>query len=586
MNRTVDAPDRGDAHTERQSHEAHRRLKARIRSPLVVLAGVAAPALLWLILAVVVALPIAFIVLQAIFPALADGHFTHPFAALPATLGVRQTWSLLGNTVRLGVTVACVATVVGTALGAVRGLFALPLARLWDVLFLVPFLIPPYLAALSWMLLLQPSGYLQQLTGLHPGDALFSFTGIVFVMTMTTFPVVYFAVSRAFAQIGGRLAEVAQVHGASPGKAFWRVTLPLALPAIAASALLAFTMSVEEFGAPAALGARAGVTVLVTAIEARFSDWPIDLPGASVLSMLLAALAIGAFALQQRTLSGRDVSVENGKPAALSVRTLGAWRWPVTVVFALFALSATVAPLGTILATALSRTLSGGLHASNLTSTHFSVLFSQGEDGLSAILTSAGLAAATALLTDLLGLACAWYAVRSTLRGRAAMDALSLLPHALPGVVVAVGLILAWNQRFWPITPYGTWFILLLSYSCLMLPYPVRYAGMALRQSGASLEAAARVHGASASRTAWRITLPLVAPSLVAASMIVFATASRELVTSLLLAPSGLQTVSIFVWRQFEQGSIGDGMAMGLVSILVSATLLGLASRLMSRRAP
>ncbi|WP_236693444.1 ABC transporter permease [Robbsia andropogonis] len=583
MSRIEHTQARGSAGDENDIHDAARgtpRAWQRIAARMV---G-AAPALLWLVLLVIVALPMAFIVLQAIFPSLADGRLTHPFGALPSTLGALQTWVLLGTTIRLGVTVAVAATVLGTVLGAVRGLFALPFARVWDVLFLVPFLIPPYLAALSWMLLLQPAGYLQQLTGLHPGDALFSFTGMVFVMTMTTFPVVYFAVSRAFAQIGGRLADVARVHGASPSRAFRHVTLPLALPAIAASALLAFTMSVEEFGAPAALGARAGVGVLVTAIESRFSDWPIDLPGASVLSLLLAGLAIGAFTLQQRTLSGRDVSVENGKPVSVAVRTLGAWRWPVTILFASCAACATAAPLGAILATAVSRTLSGGLQLSNLTLAHFAILFSQGEDGLSAILTSAGLAAATSVVTAVLGLACAWYAVRSTLRGRATLDALSLLPHALPGVVVAVGLILAWNQRFWPATPYGTWFILLLSYSCLMLPYPVRYAGTALRQSGASLEAAARVHGATAAHAAWRITLPLVAPSLAAASMIVFAIASRELVTSLLLAPSGLQTVSIFVWRQFEQGSIGDGMAMGLVSILVSAALLSLASRLTPSR--
>ena len=114
---------------------------------------------------------------------------------------------------------------------------------------------------------------------------------------------------------------------------------------------------------------------------------------------------------------------------------------------------------------------------------------------------------------------------------------------ALPGVVVGVGLILAWNQPFWPATPYGTWGILLLSYTRLLLPYPVRYVGAALAQIGPNLEAAARVHGASAARALRRIVLPLVLPALAASMLMVFAVASRELVTSLPLAPAGADGV-------------------------------------------
>ncbi len=96
----------------------------------------------------------------------------------------------------------------------------------------------------------------------------------------------------------------------------------------------------------------------------------------------------------------------------------------------------------------------------------------------------------------------------------------------------------------------------------MLLPYPVRYCSAALTQIGGSLTDAARVHGASAITTLRLVLFPLVLPSLVAAMMLVFAVASRELVSSLLLAPAGMQTVSIFVWRQFEQGSIGSGMAI------------------------
>ncbi|WP_312429289.1 ABC transporter permease subunit [Achromobacter sp.] len=525
-------------------------------------------------LAVLVALPMAFVALQAVFPHLAEGSLRDPLGAWPATLGSPGTLSLIGGTLKLGLGVAAVSAAIGIPLGALRGLFRVPLARLWDLLFLVPFLLPPYIAALSWTMALQPRGYLEQLTGFNLGPLLFSPAGVTLAMGLAIFPVVYFAVSRSMAATGARMADVARVFGASPWRAFLRVTLPLALPAIAASLLLAFTLAIEEYGVPAALGSQSGVAVLTTAIERRLADWPIDLPGASLLSLVLVALALTAYAVQRAALAGRGFETTTGKPAPLARGELGPWRVPVLLAFAVVALIAVAAPLASMLAAALTRNVSGGLSAGNLTLANFAALFDARGDAWEALSTSLSLASGTALLAGAVGLLAAWCVAGRHVRGAALIDALALLPAALPGVVVGVGLILAWNQPFWPATPYGTWGILLLSYTCLLLPYPVRYVGAALAQIGGNLEAAARVHGASAARALRRIVLPLVLPGLAASMLMVFAVASRELVTSLLLAPAGVQTVSIFVWRQFEQGSVGEGMAMAAVAVAVSLLLM------------
>ena len=254
-------------------------------------------------LGVLVALPVAFVVLQAVFPRLAEGSLGDPFGAWGAVLSQPGTLALVGGTLKLGLSVAAVSAAIGIPLGAAR-LFRLPLARLWDLLFLIPFLLPPYIAALSWTMALQPRGFLQQLAGWHLGPLLFSPAGVALVMGLAIFPVVYFAVSRSMAASGSRLAEAARVFGAGPWRAFFRVTLPLSLPAIGASLLLAFTLAIEEYGVPAALGAQSGVSVLTTAIERRLADWPIDLPGAALLSLVLVALALTAFAVQRALLPG------------------------------------------------------------------------------------------------------------------------------------------------------------------------------------------------------------------------------------------------------------------------------------------
>ncbi|MFS7250658.1 ABC transporter permease [Rahnella rivi] len=544
------------------------------------------PGVTGLALLLLVAIPVSFVVLQAVFPHLDTSSYHAPFSAFRRVFAEPQLSGLIGTTLQVGLGVALCSGLIGIPLGALRGLFRLPCAGLWDVLFLVPFLLPPYIAALSWMLALQTNGYVQQLLPwLHLNDLLFSLPGMIVVMTLNIFPVVYFAVSRSMAASGSRLADVARIHGAGPWQAFWRITLPMALPAMASSLLLAFTLSIEEYGVPGALGSRSGILMLTTGIEQRLADWPIDLPGAAVLSLVLVAMALCAYSVQRAVLAGKNVESMTGKPADLTQKSLAGRTIPVMILFSLVALIAVALPLLSMLATAFSGTLSGGLSLSNLTLRHFSALFAAHGDAIGALSTSLSLAAGTALIAGLTGFLASWLVVVRKIRGAAWIDGLSLLPAALPGIVVGVGLILAWNRSFWPVTPYNTWGILLLAYCCLLLPYPVRYVSAALKQIGGNLDAAARVHGATAAQTLRLILLPLVFPSLLAAMMMVFAVASRELVTSLLLSPAGVQTVSVFIWRQFEQGSVGDGMAMASVAVLLSLTLMLAAFRLQQRQA-
>ena len=537
------------------------------------------------VLLVLVALPLLFIVLQAIFPHFSAGSLSGALTGVPMLFADPQLLPMLGGTLWVACGVALMSVVIGLPLGVLRGLFNVPLPRLWDLLFLIPFLTPPYIAALSWMLVLQSNGYLQQLTGWDLNDLLFSRGGIVLVMTFNIFPVVYFAVSRSLLASGQRLAIVARVHGASAWRAFWHITLPMLSPALAAGMLLAFTLAIEEFGVPAALGSRAGLVMLTVGIEKKLADWPIDLPGASLLSLLLIGVALLAWWLQKRLVGDTEVTSVTGKPGENSGAELGWLALPAVLLMLGIAGVAVVLPGAAMVLTGLMGNLSGGIHADNFTFRHFAALFARQGDALSALGTSLSLALASALIVGLVGLIVAWLVLVQKIKGRGIVDALSLMPAALPGVVVGVGLILLWNQPFWPVSPYNSGWMLLLSYCCLLLPWPVRYVGSALRQLGNNLEPAARVHGASPLQALRLIVLPLVFPALLAAMLMVFAVASRELVTSLLLAPAGTQTVSVFIWRQFEQGSIGQGMAMASLTLLTGLALMLGALALMQRGA-
>ncbi|WP_176082736.1 iron ABC transporter permease [Martelella sp. HB161492] len=535
------------------------------------------------VLLILIAFPLVFILLQAIFPNIGAGSLAGPFSAFAETLDDPKIalWTL--NTLKLGAGVVFGAAIIGVPLGMLRGLFKVPGAQLFDLIFLVPFTIPPYIAAMGWIFTLQSHGYLDQVTGINLGRFLFSYWGVVFVMTMNVFPVVYFAVSRSVAAISGRYLEAARVHGASAWTSFLRILLPMAVPAIAAGLLLVFSMSIEEFGTPAVLAARSGFLVLVTGVEQRLSDYPIDLPGASILSIILVCLAFTAFMTQNYIVNKRDYGTMSGKPSRAEPMALKRFRLPVLVFFGAVAFIGTAMPIAGVLLTASTRTISGGLKLSNLSFDNFRALADNTSGAIEALTTSFILGASTALITGIIGVLTALVTVRQKTRTARFLDFLSLTPNTIPGIVLAVGMILAWNQPWLPLTVYNTPLVLIFAYCCLLLPYTVRYATTAVRQMGTGLENAGRVSGAGTLTVIFRIIIPLIIPNMIAAMLLVFAIASRELVATILLAPLGTSTIATFIWKQFEQGSVGLGMAMSAAAILITLSVPALAG-LITRR--
>lgn len=533
-----------------------------------------------LALFVLVVLPLGMVILQGVFPQLSLGLWQEPFSHWSGVLGDFYFLEALTNTLSLGLAVSALSLVLALPLAYARGLYQVPGALWWDLLLLIPFMLPPYIGAMAWTFTLQPSGYSSQLLGFSAEGLLFSFSGIVLVMSLHLFPLIYFALSRTLSAIGWRYVDAARVCGASMTESALRIVLPLSLPAVVASVLMVFSLAIEEYGTPSILGRPSQFLVLVTRIEEKMADWPIDLAGAALLSSVLLLLALVAFALYHWINTHHAHALTLGKHGALSAMPLSPKaKLLVLLGFGLVTVCAVVLPLAAMLLTAFSHTLSGGLTWSNMGLRHFATIVSNEGGALSALLTSWGLAGLTALFAGMLGATAAFIVVRSPKRSRVAVDALSGLPNAMPGMVLAVGMILLWNRSWWPFPIYGTSVVLLFAYICLLLPYPVRYVSTALRQISTNLDGAARVSGANSRQVLWHILTPMVAPHLLISMMLVFAIASRELVASVMLAPPGLSTVSTHIFNQFAQGSPNEGMALAVVAVGLSTALLVMLSR-------
>jgi iron(III) transport system permease protein len=472
--------------------------------------------------------------------------------------------------------VALLATALGVVLGFLVSRTDLPGRSVWDVLLTIPFLTPPFIGAFAWILVLQPKGYLAQITAqewptLERG--LMSFGGVVTVMALHLFPFVYLSASRAFTAVGASREAAARTLGAGAMTTWWRITLPLALPALLGGALLVFVMAVEEFGTAATLGRRARVYVLAGEIERLTSSTPVDRPLASALATILLALAGLFFLAQAWLLARRSYVTMTGREVTPERHRLGGWRTPALLLTLAVACLATLVPWGAVLVTSLLRTLGGGLAPSNLTLGQFGFVLSDGA-ARGALLNSLTLAAITATLAVALGLAAVYLIRRTTLPGRNLLDGLAALPNAVPGIVLAVGILIAWNLAQVPIAIYRSPAILVAGYLALFIPIVMRFADGRFRQIGAGPEDAARVLGASWLQRYRRIMIPLLGPALLAGWTMVFMVASRELVTSLVVRPPGFSTAAVYIFQTFEQGDPLRGMAMAV--LMMGTTTIGL----------
>jgi iron(III) transport system permease protein len=480
------------------------------------------------------------------------------------------------NTFRLGLAVSFLSLLMG-------GLAALLAAqsrrdRRIDLLMTVPFLTPPFLASLAWTLAVGRAGYLSRfgLPGAALESLLFSFWGMALLMAAHYAPIVYFAARAQIARIPASLLWAGQISGADAKKIISEILLPMTLPALLAGGFLAFASGIEEYGTPLVIGNRIGFPVVSTEIGRLVSVYPINLTLASALASTLLSLAGGVYFTShflQGYAKAPAKQSSQGTPKLLPV-SMKAVLWCLICLYAALAL---VIPYGSMLLTSLLRLVSVGPALSNLTWEHYAQVVSGDSSELrEALIASMSLAALAAALGTILGVGCA--------RAGSVLASVALIPVATPAITMAVGFIRAWNAPWSAWLPlYGSALIVGLFYTAQFLPYAVQYARAGLAAIPSSYEWAARIHGASAAKTVRRIIMPLLWPHCLGGAILIFSIAFRELVGSVLLRPPGMQTVSTFILREFDQGNPAAGMAMGMIAITAALLSITIARRLVGR---
>lgn len=534
------------------------------------------------LLIISIGVPLLLIFWQSVYP---DQHFD--WLAPIRTIAGHELSGILLQSIWLGVCVVAGSTLLALPLAWMMAKTRLGQHRWVDVILMIPFMTPPYIGSMGWILFMQKGGYLQQWL---PGaarwsDSFFSFGGMVLIMSLHLFPFLYLLLRDALIRIGGNLEEAGAVHGASAGYRFRRIILPLLLSSYGMGAMLVFVKTIAEFGTPATFGRRIGYYVMTSEIHKYISSWPIDFGKATSLASILLSVCLVMWYMQStisRRFTYRLVGGKGQRSKRYSLR--GSKGVVCALYIGLLLILSVGIPYFSVIAASLMKLRGAGLSLDNLTLAHYKELLSWGSVSQKALGNSLGLSLAASTVAVLLGTGFALTIGKSQARMQRVIDLLSLLPNTVPGIVMVVGLILLWNAPWMPVTLYNTYGMVVLTYVVLFLPYTVQYVKASFTQIDGTLFQAGQVFGGGPLLILRRILLPLIMPGMLAGWIMTFTIASRELVGSLLILPPSMQTSATYIFAQFEQGQVSLGMAMAVVSVGMTVLLLLLVEAMNSKR--
>jgi len=516
-------------------------------------------------------------------PAVLVARLAAPEAWSLACLASHQGCGVVWNTLALATLTALISTLIGLAFAllAVRGgVRALPLFRALTIL---PLITPPFVVAMALIVLFGRTGIvttaLWDWFDIPRSRWIYGLPGVLLAQVLAQAPIAFLLLDGALRAIAPSLEEAAATMGARRFAVFRTVTWPLLRPALAAAFLLGFVESLADFGNPLVLGG--DFDVLSTRIFFAIAGARHEPGRAAALALLLLALTFGAFALQALWLGRRRYTTvtgkgESGLPAPLPEGlklACGVIAWPW--------MAFTAVVYGIILVGGFVHDIGRG--DMTFTWRHMITAFEmEWRDGLAlrgaawdSLLTTIEVAAIAAPITAFLGILLAWLIARQDFRGRRTLEFMTMLSFAIPGTVVGVSYILAFNVP--PIELTGTATILALCFVFRNLPVGVRGGIAALAQIDRSLDEASATMGASALDTLRRVVLPLLRPAIITALAFSFVQAMTAVSAVIFLVSARHNLATVYIVGRVEAGEMALAIAYSTVLIVIMlAVVLGI----------
>jgi iron(III) transport system permease protein len=447
------------------------------------------------------------------------------------------------------------------------------------------FVTPPFLGAVAWELLAAPnSGLLNQLyrtlTGAESDSYLFniySLTGIIFVISCYTFPFVFVLVANALDNMPGELEDASAILGGKAWTTARRVTIPLALPALVAGALIAFLQAMTLFGSPAILALPAGFHTMTTKIWSLF-QYPPKLELAAAAAVPLLVLTILLLQGQKFLLGRRGYSVVGGKYGAPRQVELKGWRWAALAFCLIVLLNPVFLPYLALLNAAISPNATTLVTPATATWHNVVFVFTELSSTQLALKNTVILGASTATIGTVLALVIAYVTTRRVIAGHRILGFLATAPVAVPGIVLGVGLFLSYTRP--PFVLYGTLWILLIAFLTINLPSAYQQLQAAFATIHPELEDASRILGATRLQSLRQITAPLLRTGVIATWCFIFIGVMRELSAAVVLFTSQTKVLSVLIYDLNESGDLAAIAVLGIAMLVITFAVVMAVNRI------
>lgn len=533
--------------------------------------------ILGILLFFLVVLPIIFIVIAAFSTAVPRpgntqiGEFTWAnFGILGTPEGIQ---SIL-NSLIIGAGAGILSLLLGAVLAFIAARTDAPWKRFIYITGIAPMFLPALVGALAWSILASPTaGHLNMfLAAIGIGGTLniYSYGGIIFVLGLYYAPYAFMLTYSSFSMMNADLEEAASVHGASLGRLFRTVTLPLSVPALTGAAILCFTLAMENFPVNAILGNPAGIETLPTYIYRLMIGDSRPNAAAGIAIVLTIAVVIVTW-LQQRVVNRKRFTTLTGKgnrPRTIPLRWL---RWVATGFATLYFVLSVVLPISALVFTATGKKIYVSKFQDLFSGFSFDRIaqaVSQA-DFQTSTMNSILMAIMAAVTGTLIAFMASYIRFRTPSRLGSLMEQVSMLPLAIPQVVLGMGILWAWLTLPFPV--FGTLLLLVIATVAVNMPQGYRSVSSSMLQMDSDLEHSAVMLGANRLRALKDVTLPLMRTGLVTTLLLLLMLGLREMSAVLFVYTSDTQVLSILVFHSFENGSISYSAAISLVFVALIA---------------
>ncbi len=457
--------------------------------------------------------------------------------------------------------------IIGVFIAYIMTRYNVPGKNVLHVLIIMSLMSPPFIGAYSWIVLLGRNGLLARVMGAigMTAPTIYGRNGIIFVFTLHLFPYVYLYTSGAMNSIDSSLEEAAENLGMNKLRRIMTITIPVVMPSILAGCIMVFMTSLADFGTPMLLGE--GYTVLPVLVYNEYmSESAVDPYMASALSVIIVACSLVMLGIQKLVVDKKNYTMSTLRPP--QVTQLHGWRRfliaaPIYIVLFLALLPQIVV----ICQSFVERSFSGMVQGINLNN-YRTILSRLGSN----IFNTYAFSLIAIVFIIVIGILVSYILVRKKGKVASIIDTLIMFPYVIPGSVLGIGLIVAFNRE--PLVLVGTAAIMIISYIVRKLPYTVRSGSAFLYQMDPSIEEASINLGVSPMKTFFTVTTRMMLPGVMSGAVLSWITCINELSSSIMLYSGKTSTIAVAIYQEVTRMS--DGTAGALATILTVTTIISL----------